>query len=129
MAAPGVMLENRRGNLAQRKVFPAHPSGNLGYQFATTPGPALPWRLRAEPEGQVSTTRERFLKIGTRVVESVRRILVHLPALFPLHRAWRRAALALRAASGRAVRRFGNPPRQSAKQLPATRLGPQSPGE
>jgi len=37
---------------------------------------------------QVSTLRDRLLKIGARVVESVRRIVVHLPASFPYLDAW-----------------------------------------
>jgi len=49
---------------------------------------------------QVSTLRDRFLKLGARVVESVRRIVVHLPASFPHLADWRRVALALGAASG-----------------------------
>ena len=49
---------------------------------------------------QVSTLRDRFLKLGARVVESVRRIAVHLPASFPHLADWRRVALALGAASG-----------------------------
>lgn len=49
---------------------------------------------------QVSTIRDRFLKVGARVVESLRRIVVHLPASFPHAAAWRKAALALGAASG-----------------------------
>jgi len=49
---------------------------------------------------QVSTLRDRFLKLGARVVESVRRIVVHLPASFPHLADWRRVALALGAAIG-----------------------------
>lgn len=49
---------------------------------------------------QVSTIRDRFLKLGARVIESVRRIVVHLPASFPHLQDWRRIALALGAASG-----------------------------
>jgi hypothetical protein len=32
---------------------------------------------------QVATLRERFLKVGTQVVASVRRIVLHLPQSFP----------------------------------------------
>jgi hypothetical protein len=49
---------------------------------------------------QVTTIRDRFLKIGARVIESVRRIVVHLPASFPYTGDWRRVALALGTASG-----------------------------
>jgi len=48
---------------------------------------------------QVSTLRDRFLKLGARVVESVRRIVVHLPVSFPHLADWRRVALALGAAT------------------------------
>lgn len=37
----------------------------------------------ASARAQVSTLRERFLKIGARVVASVRRIVLHLPESFP----------------------------------------------
>jgi hypothetical protein len=49
---------------------------------------------------QVSTLRDRLLKIGARVVESVRRIVVHLPASFPHLDDWRRIAVGLGAAGG-----------------------------
>lgn len=44
---------------------------------------------------QVSTLRERLLKIGARVVESVRRIVIHLPTSFPYLTEWRHIALSL----------------------------------
>jgi hypothetical protein len=37
---------------------------------------------------QVATLRERLLKIGTRVVASARRFVLHLPAAFPDSHAW-----------------------------------------
>jgi hypothetical protein len=49
---------------------------------------------------QVSTLRDRLLKIGAHVVESVRRIVVHLPASFPHLDDWRRIAVGLGAAGG-----------------------------
>lgn len=49
---------------------------------------------------QVSTLRDRLLKIGARVVESVRRIVVHLPTSFPHLDDWRRIAVGLAATSG-----------------------------
>lgn len=49
---------------------------------------------------QVSTLRERLLKIGVWVVGSIRRIVLHLPASFPFLDAWRRVACALGARPG-----------------------------
>jgi hypothetical protein len=59
-------------------------------------------RLRAAgtecARAQVWTLRERFLKLGARVIVSVRRMVVHLPESFPLLAAFRHLALALGAA-------------------------------
>lgn len=41
---------------------------------------------------QVQTIRERLLKIGARVVESVRRVVLHLPAAYPWKASWWRIA-------------------------------------
>ena len=49
---------------------------------------------------QVSTIRERLLKIGARVVESVRRVVVHLAAACPWRDLWCRIARRLGAAPG-----------------------------
>jgi hypothetical protein len=49
---------------------------------------------------QVSTLRERFIKLGVRVHESVRRIVLHLPTSFPFHEHWRQIAAGLGAYSG-----------------------------
>ena len=49
---------------------------------------------------QVSTLRERFLKIGVRVVTSVRRIVLHLPQAFPFRDTFSRLALSLGAQTG-----------------------------
>lgn len=49
---------------------------------------------------QVSTLRERLIKLGVRVEVSVRRIVLHLPAAFPFLNAWNRVALALGARAG-----------------------------
>lgn len=61
-------------------------------------------RLRAArtscARAQVQTLRERLIKIGARVVESVRRIVLHLPASYPFLDPWRRVALSLGATSG-----------------------------
>jgi hypothetical protein len=49
---------------------------------------------------QVWTLRERLLKLGARVLVSVRRVVVHLPASFPFLPAFRQVALALGASPG-----------------------------
>jgi Transposase DDE domain group 1 len=49
---------------------------------------------------QVSTLRERFLKIGARVVASVRRVVLHLPESFPYLDNFRCLALHLGARTG-----------------------------
>jgi hypothetical protein len=49
---------------------------------------------------QVSTLRERLLKLGARVVESVRRVVLHLPRSFPDQDAWRHIADRLGAEAG-----------------------------
>lgn len=49
---------------------------------------------------QVQTLRERLIKIGARVVESVRRIVLHLPASYPFQQDWIRIAAALGARAG-----------------------------
>ena len=47
---------------------------------------------------QVSTLRERLLKLGARVERSVRRIVLHLPSAFAYRAEWRRIARSLGAA-------------------------------
>ena len=47
---------------------------------------------------QVSTLRERLLKLGARIERSVRRVVLHLPSSFAYRNEWRRIALALGAA-------------------------------
>jgi hypothetical protein len=49
---------------------------------------------------QVSTLRERFLKIGVQVVTSVRRIVLHLPQAFPFRNTFSGLALSLGAQTG-----------------------------
>ncbi len=53
-------------------------------------------RLAGTPcaRAQVSTLRERLLKLGVYVVVSVRRVVLHLPQSFPFFALFRRAALA-----------------------------------
>jgi hypothetical protein len=56
-------------------------------------------RLHAKHTGcaraQVSTLRERLLKVGVWIEVSVRRIVLHLPTSYPFKRDWGRLALAL----------------------------------
>ena len=49
---------------------------------------------------QVWTIRERLLKLGARLMGSVRRVVVHLPASFPFLSTFRQVALALGASTG-----------------------------
>jgi hypothetical protein len=49
---------------------------------------------------QVWTLRERFLKLGARVMVSVRRMVVHLPQSFPFLATFRHMALELGASPG-----------------------------
>jgi Transposase DDE domain group 1 len=53
----------------------------------------------ASARAQISTLRERFLKIGAQVVASVRRIVLHLPRSFPYLDSFHRLALRLVAQS------------------------------
>src|ERR1039457_4889457 len=61
-------------------------------------------RLRAAgtncARAQIWTLRERLLKLGARVLVSVRRVVVHLPASFPFLPVYRRMALGLGALPG-----------------------------
>ena len=61
-------------------------------------------RLRAArtacARAQVTTLRERLLKLGVQVVSSVRRIVLHLPSSTPFRDAWCHIARALGAQSG-----------------------------
>ena len=52
----------------------------------------------AYARAQVSTLRERLLKIGVRVVASARRFVLHLPAAFADGAAWHQIARRLGAA-------------------------------
>jgi hypothetical protein len=49
---------------------------------------------------QAWTLRDRLLKIGTRIVGSVRRLVLHLPASYPFRTAWGRVASRLGAQPG-----------------------------
>lgn len=61
-------------------------------------------RLRAArtscARAQVQTLRERLIKIGAHVVDSVRRVVLHLPASYPFLEPWRRIATSLGATAG-----------------------------
>jgi hypothetical protein len=61
-------------------------------------------RLRAArtscARAQVATLRLRLLKLGVRVVGSVRRLVLHLPASSPYASTWQRIALSLGARAG-----------------------------
>jgi hypothetical protein len=61
-------------------------------------------RLRAArtdcARAQVGILRERLLKLGARVVVSVRRVVIHLPVSFPFRSSFRQIALAFGASSG-----------------------------
>ena len=61
-------------------------------------------RLRAArtdcARAQVCTLRERLLKLGARVMVSVRRILIHLPVSFPFQPTFARIAMSFGALSG-----------------------------
>jgi hypothetical protein len=61
-------------------------------------------RLRAArtscARAQVTTLRERLIKLGAQVMVSARRIVIHLPASYPFSTDWNRIALGLGARSG-----------------------------
>ncbi len=61
-------------------------------------------RLHAKHTGcaraQVSTLRERLLKVGVWIEISVRRIVLHLPTSYPFKHDWGRVAIALGAKAG-----------------------------
>lgn len=57
----------------------------------------LRWRLRRTElrRAQVGTLRERLMKIGARIVASVRRLVLHFPTSCPWAHLWRAAARAV----------------------------------
>ena len=57
-------------------------------------------KLTHHARAQVSTLRERFLKIGAQVMVSVRRIVLHLPESFPYLDTFHHLALSLGARPG-----------------------------
>ena len=54
------------------------------------------WQLRGTDLGraQVAGLRDMLVKVGARVVESVRRVVIHLPVHLPFARPWRKLARA-----------------------------------
>ena len=56
--------------------------------------------LTSMARAQARTIRERLLKLGARVVCSVRRLIIHLPKAFPWKTEFQKVALALGAAAG-----------------------------
>ena len=54
----------------------------------------------ASARTQVSTLRQRFLKLGAQVVASIRRIVLHLPKSYPYLDSFRRLALSFGAQTG-----------------------------
>lgn len=90
-------LKALRFDLTSCSSFRANQFRNLLTAAACT----LMHQLRYAAKGtdcehsQVCTLRERLLKIGVRIRESVRRILIEGPLSFPWYPVWRRVALAL----------------------------------
>jgi len=56
--------------------------------------------LTSLARAQAWTIRERLLKLGARVVSSVRRLVIHLPRAFPWMSEFQKVALALGATAG-----------------------------
>jgi Transposase DDE domain group 1 len=101
-------IENRIKELHDLEIdrTVAAVSGPTSFVLLTATAYVLLQELRLRAAGtacaraQVRTLRERLLKLGARVLVSVRRIVVHLPTSFPFLPAFRRVALALGAATG-----------------------------
>ena len=102
-------IENRIKELHDLEIDRTSCSSFWANQFRvllTTAAYVLMQELRLRAAGtacaraQVGTLRERLLKLGARVLVSVRRVVVHLPTSFPFLPTFRRVALALGAATG-----------------------------
>jgi DDE family transposase len=102
-------IENRLKELHNLQIDRTSCSGFWANQFRVLLTAAAyvlmqELRLRAActhwARAQVWTLREQLLKLGVRVLVSVRRVVVHLPASFPFLPAFRTVALQLGAASG-----------------------------
>ena len=102
-------IENRIKELHELQIDRTSCSNFWANQFRvllTAAAYVLMQELRLRAAGtdcaraQVWTLRERLLKLGARVLVSVRRVRVHLPASFPFLPTFRRVALALGASPG-----------------------------
>jgi hypothetical protein len=102
-------IENRIKELHKLEIDRTSCTSFWANQFRvllTTAAYVLMQELRLRAAGtacaraQVDMLRERLLKLGVRVLVSVRRVVVHLPASFPFLPTFRRVALALGAATG-----------------------------
>jgi hypothetical protein len=102
-------IENRIKELHELQIDRTSCSGFWANQFRVLLTAAAyvlmqELRLRAAhthcARAQVGTLREQLLKLGARVLVSVRRVVVHLPASFPFLPIFRQVALALGAAPG-----------------------------
>jgi hypothetical protein len=103
-------IENRIKELKDGlKIDRTSSSSFLANQFRvlmTASAYAILQELRAHAgrtrfaRAQVGTLRNHLLKIGARVVASVRRIVLHFPASCPASREWRELAAALGARAG-----------------------------
>jgi len=61
----------------------------------TVAGAAIASGAHGLRRAQVSTLRERFLKLGVQVIATVRRVVLHLPQAFPYRDSFHRLALSL----------------------------------
>lgn len=102
-------IENRIKELHDLQIDRTSCSGFWANQFRvllTAAAYVLMQELRLHAAGtdcaraQVGMLRERLLKLGARVVTSVRRVVVHLPASFPFLSTFRKVTLAFGALSG-----------------------------
>lgn len=97
-------IKELKGGLAVDRTSCTSFRANQFRVLLTAAAYVLFQELRAQLGGteaarwQVSTIRERLLKIGARVVESVRRVVVHLAAACPWRATWCEAARRLGAA-------------------------------
>lgn len=102
-------IENRIKELHELEIDRTSCSGFWANQFRvllTAAAYVLMQEIRLNAvhtdcaRAQVGTLRLRLLKLGARVVASVRRVVVHLPESFPFRSAFCNVALALGAADG-----------------------------
>jgi hypothetical protein len=102
-------IENRIEELHELQIDRTSCSDFRANQFRVLPTaaaciPMQELRLSAantnRARAQAGTLRERLLKLGVRVVVSLRRMVLHLPASFPFLPAFRQVARALGASPG-----------------------------